>query len=664
MVNPYEAFPHLLEPLKIGNTLFRNRMFCAPTGHADIIPDGQPSMDVVMTFERIAIGGAATVAEGEVCVDPTEFGEGRWPREITRNTNYNYSRIGSVVTRHGAVASMELSFSGSGPHPISRGKFRAAGIPLEGPVDMTLDDGMPVVEMKEERILQIIKGYGQAALAAKNAGFGMVALHAAHARALQHWFNPYVNTRKDKWGGPSIENRCRFAVEAIDEIHRVCGRDFPVEIRISGTEIVEDGYDLEEGCRIAEQLDGHADIINVSLGSLNSYTARSFSRTHLTMFYPGGYNVYLAAEIKKHVKKSYVGTVGGLCDPYLMEEIIASGKADIVYMARELVCDPDFPNKVRTGKPETIRKCMRCNQCFSELVGHGEFVCAINPESNRDRENYYALPAPVKQRVLVIGGGIAGMQAALTAAQNGHDVTLCERGSELGGRILCEKDVPFKANLHSYIEQQKAAIGKEKINVLLNTEMTPELAKLYKPDVVIAAVGSDPVLPPIPGIDGKNVVMAADVFANPELAKGKVVVLGAGLVGTELSIYLKQTFGKEPEIIEMTGFINVGSNSTGRYAVQDMIDQLHIPLHFRTKAKEITAEGIRCEGPEGKVFYPADTVIVAAGMKPCEKEALSFRTVAPLFYMIGECRQTANILYATSGAYTVAKYIGRYAAYN
>lgn len=659
MVNAFETFPHLISPLTIGDTLFRNRMFCAPTGHTDIIDDGQPSTEVVLIFERVAIGGAAMVAEGEVCVDPKEFRDGRWPREITRLSNYNYPRIASVVSRHGAIASMELSFSGSGPHPISRMMAKMSGTPLEGPSELTLPDGLKVVAMTEDRIYELVDAYGKAALAAKHAGFGMVALHAAHARALQHWFSPAMNRRNDKWGG-NAENRCRFAVAAVDEIHRVCGRNFPVEVRISGTELVPDGYGIDEGCRIAEQLDGHADIINVSVGSLNSYSPESLSRTHLSMFYPQGRNAEYAGEIKKHVEKSLVGTAGGFSDPYFAEEALASGQADIIYMARELVCDPDMPNKVRTGRPEEIRKCMRCLQCFSEIVGHGAMVCAINPESNRDRENWYALPAPQQQRVLVIGGGIAGMQAALTANQNGHHVILCEKSGELGGNILCERSVPFKERLHDYIEQQKAMILRSTIDLHLNTEVTPEFAKSLRPDVIMAAVGSEPITPKIPGIDGEHVHQAMEVFKNPVLAKGKVIILGAGLVGTELAIDLVGRFGREVEIVEMLEDINAGGNSVHKSAIQDMIIQKNIPIHFKTKAVEITDKGVRCQAPDGEIFYNADTVIHAAGMRPLREAALRFDHCAPVFHIIGECRKSANILNATSSAYTAAKFIGRY----
>ena len=659
MVNAFEKFPNLLTPVKVGGVVFRNRMFCAPTGHADIASDGQPSIEVVMYFERIAIGGAATVAEGEVCVDPAEFREGRWPREITRLTNYNYSRTAGVISRHGAVPSMELYFSGSGPHPISRAMAKAMGAPLEGPVEMTLPDGHKVVAMTEGRIFEIIEGYGKAALAAKRAGFGMVAIHATHGRAHQHWMSPIINNRADKWGG-TVENRCRFAVMALDEIHRVCGGDFPVEIRISGSEIIKGGYGIDEGCRIAEQLDGHADIINVSVGSLDSYNPESFSRTTPSMFYPQGCNVECAAEIKKHVKKSLVGTAGGLSDPYFMEEVLASGKADIVYMARQLICDPDLPNKVRTGRPEEIRKCMRCLQCFTECVSHGDLLCAINPEANRDRENFYSLPPPRKQRVIVIGGGISGMQAALTAGRNGHDVILCEKSGELGGRILCEGDVPFKKRLHEYIGRQKELIGGMNIDLRLNTEVTPEYVKGEQPDVIIAAVGSEPITPDIPGINGDNVRQAIDVFKNPALAKGKTVILGAGLVGTELAIYLKGLSGVDVEIVEMRGDISDGGNMCHKRAVEDMIIQKSIPVYFNTEAFEITDKGVKCRGPEGEVFHNADTVIHAVGMRPLQDEAIAFNGCAPVFHMIGECRKAANILHATGSAYTAAKFIGRY----
>jgi len=303
---------------------------------------------------------------------------------------------------------------------------------------------------------------------------------------------------------------------------------------------------------------------------------------------------------------------------------------------------------------------MRCLQCFTECVSHGDLLCSINPEANRDRESFYSLPAPRRRRVLVIGGGIAGMQAALTADMNGHDVILCEKSGALGGKILCESRVPFKERLHDYIEQQKALIAASNIDLRLNTDVTPEYVKDVKPDVVMAAVGSEPVFPDIPGIGGENVHQAIEVFKNPDLAKGKTVILGAGLVGAELAIYLKGLSGQKVEIVEMRGDISDGGNMCHKRAIEDMIIQKDIPIHFNTEAVEITDRGVKCKGPQGEVFHDADTVVHAVGMKPLQEEALIFNNCAPVFHLIGECRKAANILHATSTAYTAAKFIGRY----
>lgn len=659
MTDAFKTFPHLLAPLRIGDVVYRNRMFCAPTGHTDDIAPGQPSVDGLMSFERIAIGGAATVAEGEVIVDHTEFNEGKWPRDIVNRQNYNYHRMADVVKRHGAVPTMELCFTGSGPSKPSLFAFMMSGRPLEGPCDGVTPEGLTVKAMTEERILEVIHDFGVAALAAKQAGFPMVSIHAAHSRAFQHWFSPVENRRTDKWGGDSAENRCRFAVMAIDEIHRVCGRGFPVDIRISGTEIVPTGYGVEEGCRIAEQLDGHADIISVSVSAPDTMHPESFSRTHLSMFYEQGHHADISAAIKKHVKKSLVGIAGGFSDPYVMEEVLASGKADIIYMARQLNCDPDLPNKVRAGRVEDIRYCMRCLTCFSQTVAHGDMLCSLNPEAQRSRENTYALPAARRLRVLVIGGGIAGMQAAVTAAENGHAVTLCEAAGELGGTILCEREVPFKERLHAYIEQQKRRLAALGVEVRLNTRLSREEAAAFGADAVLCAIGSEPVKLPIPGVERENVHSAVEVFAEPELAKGRVVILGAGLAGSELAIYLRD-LGREVELVEMGPGLNHGGNSCHGIAVTDMLIQKQIPLHLNTRAERVTEAGVACAGPEGPVLYPADTVVYAAGMRARSEEAMAFYDTAPIFHMIGDCRFSSTILNATGSAYTAAKFLGRY----
>ena len=464
----YKDYPHLFSPLKIGSTVYRNRIFSSPTGHPDVTLDGEFTEDAIAIYERKAIGGCASITLGEAIVD-SKYGR-RHPYQICLDRPHgihNLSRLVDTVSNHGAVVSIELQHSGAlaiqAGTPASTTKDTIVSIerqniteankilfpnmevlPVYGPSDDVIE-GIQVREMPEEIIYYIIDKFAQAAAYAKRCGFGMVTVHAAHGWLLNQFFAPRLNRRTDKWGG-SVDNRARFTVEVVDAIHRICGRDFPVEVRISVYEAHEGGYDMEEGVRFARQLDGHADIIHCSVGCSTNLPDESpvFATTHPSMFKPDGVNVKFAAAVKKAVSKSYVATVGALSDPAMMEEIIASGKADIVEMARGLICDPDLPNKALEGREDEIFHCMRCMNCFSSLMSKGHFFCAINPEASREHIYADRRPRAKKQRVLIVGGGIAGMQAALSAVRRGHEVILCEKTDRLGGRILCERGVPFK----------------------------------------------------------------------------------------------------------------------------------------------------------------------------------------------------------------------------
>jgi pyruvate/2-oxoglutarate dehydrogenase complex dihydrolipoamide dehydrogenase (E3) component len=348
-----------------------------------------------------------------------------------------------------------------------------------------------------------------------------------------------------------------------------------------------------------------------------------------------------------------------LSDPALLEEIIASGQADIVEIARGLIADPDLPNKAREGRDGEIRKCIRCMTCFSSLLSKGQFFCAINPKAGRDLEVKYLQPAPKKQKVLIAGGGIAGMQAAITCADRGHEVTLCEKTDKLGGALLCEENVPFKANLAKYIEYQRGRVANAAVDVRLSTPVTPELAKSLAPDVIIAALGAKPVKPNIPGIDGKNVVSAEEVYVDPTLAGNSVVILGAGLVGTELGIYLAQ-LGRKVTVVEMAERIGDGGNFLHTLGVNVQISQLGIDMRFNTKATAITDSGVTCQSADGETSVSADTVIYAVGQSPLAEDADALRFLAPRFYQIGDCLTPKSVHAATSGAYAIANDVGRF----
>lgn len=648
-MNGLERYPNLFKPIRLGNTIFRNRIFSAPTGLYDLTPQRVPTDDFIAYFERKAKGGAASVNIGECYVD--DVGIPNDDYEVIHlcehlDNRRPLAKLADAITRNGAVATIELQKPGMASSQSSVDEV------LLGPSDgvCEFNHGIRCKAMTEEEILKTIDAFADAAVYAKQRGFGMVMVHAGHGWLLHQFLSPYTNKRTDRWGG-SIENRARFTVAVIDEIHKRCGKGFPVEVRMSGAEAFEGGFDVDYGIEIAKQLEGHADLIHVSVG--NIFAPNTMHFTHPGIFGEDGCNVKYAAEIKKHVKTP-VATIGALSDPDRLEEIIASGKADVVEMARGLICEPDMPNKLRTGRHQESRRCLRCFECVKQDYLNGHLYCAINPESGKDYEIGNAEPVKRHKRVLIAGGGIAGMQAALTASREGHQVILCEKTDALGGIIQCEKNVPFKKRIDEYIAQQRYLLNKEGIEIHLNTELTAENAKKYNADVIIAAVGAKPALPPIPGIDGANVKTAADVFINPELAGEKTVILGAGLTGMELAIYLAQ-LGKKVDIIEMAP-ANGGPGESYGYKLLE----LGLEIQYETKATAISASGVSCRTPDGEKQIDADCVIVAMGMRPLWDEAEALHDCAPEFQMIGDCRAPRNIFAATQEGWTAARNIGRY----
>jgi 2,4-dienoyl-CoA reductase-like NADH-dependent reductase (Old Yellow Enzyme family)/thioredoxin reductase len=648
-------YPNLFKPIQIGDTLFRNRIFSAPTGHPDVTLDGTFTEDVIAYFERKAKGGAAAVTLGEEIVD-SRYGK-RHPFQISLddpNIQHSFTRLADSVGRGGAGVSIELQHSG-----VNAAKSSDGGTPsVYGPSDMMMD-GVHVREMPEEMIWEVVDKFAKAAQFVKSCGFGMVTVHAGHGWLLNQFFAPRLNHRTDQWGG-SAENRARFTVEVADAIHRLCGAGFPVEVRISGTECHAGGYGIEEGIQLARQLDGHADIIHVSVGCSTGLKEQHsvFGTTHPSMFREDGVNVKYAAEVKKHVKKSWVATVGALSDPAMMEEIIASGKADIVELARGLICDPDLPNKAREGKADEIIHCMRCLSCFSHGVSQGHFFCALNPETNRERYFSELPKAPNPKKVLIAGGGIGGMQAALRAEQYGHQVILCEKSDRLGGVLRCEERVPFKKHLSAYIALSEKRIAESSIDLRLNTEVTPDYAEQVGADVIIAALGAVPVRPELPGVDGKNVLGVEEAYAAPERVAETAVVIGAGLAGLELAIYLTM-LGKTVCVVEMNDAISTGGNFLHGKAVDEQLFEKNIPVYFNCRAEKIDESGVWCKAKDGDRQIPGQTVILATGQKPLMDKAAALSGCAKQFFQLGDCLTPKTISEANAAAATIVRGIGR-----
>lgn len=562
--------------------------------------------------------------------------------------------LAASVSRHGCVASIELNHGGMYTHGLP------AGRPLYGPSATSKVNSFhggieQVIEMPEDVIYEIIESFGKAAAYVKRLGFGMVTIHGGHGWLLHQFMSTRLNFRKDKWGG-SLENRMRFPIAVAEAIRRAVGPAFPIEYRMSGAEWAmadDNGYDIDEGVRFAKALDGYVDIIHVSAGTHE--TVASVTVSHPSMFLEDGCNSKYAAEIKKHVK-AYVATVGSFSSPQHMEQTLASGGADIIEIARQSLADPNLPVKARTGREDEIQECIRCMQCYRTGTTLGSHFCSINPTTSRERVVLMAPPARSRKTVLVVGGGIAGMQAAITAADRGHKVVLCEKGGRLGGILLCEENVPFKQHLADYMARQALLISRAAIDVRLNTEVTPEYARSLKPDVIVAALGSRPVKPPINGIDGANVMSAVKAYANPEKVGAKIVIVGGGLAGIELAIYMSK-LGRKATIIELQDKLTT-EECLHTVALMTQVEQHKIDICLSTKVTKITDAAVFAKGPDGDLEFAADTVVYATGQEPLADEAIALHDCADEYYPIGDCVAPKNIMNATHTAFAAAYDIG------
>ena len=498
-------YPHLCAPLTLGNATFRNRMFSAPMGGTDITNDGCIGPKSTAFYELRVKGGAGVVTVSECMAHPETDGSHAYHLdERVLNSLACAAYTADAIRRHGAIPSLELSHSGMFAGTYMTDEKRKHSMNQWGPSAGVRPDGVQIQELSTAQIAEIAAAYGHVAGLAKRAGFEMLMIHGGHGWLINQFLSPMFNHRQDAYGG-SLENRCRFAIEVLQAVRKAVGPKFPIEFRMSGAEFVKEGYDLAEGVRIAQQLEPYVDMLHVSAGTYQ----KTFGVTHPSMFTEHGCNVHLAAEIKKHVKVP-VATIGALNAPQQMEEILANGQADVIYMARALLADPELPNKVMANRAEDIVHCLRCFTCMAERAATSTRRCTVNPLIGREMEGSEIQPAPVRKKVLVVGGGPGGLYAAYTAARRGHAVTLCEKESELGGVLKSEQAIPFKQEMYQLAGTYAKFCRDAGVNICLNTTVTRSYVDAMAPDAVIVAVGARPIKPPIPGLDSENVVIVND----------------------------------------------------------------------------------------------------------------------------------------------------------
>ena len=656
-MNPY--FPHLFSPLKVKKTVFKNRIFAGPTGLKELTDHWHLVTKNIDYLKRRAQGGAASVCLGDVQVDVT--GDISWNPKVRAGDKENepgfYDMAGAIRSQ-GAHASMELVHAGMHFHEADRINY--------GPSDMIdeFDQGdgygirrHKIIAMPREIIDQVVDSYGKAALRAKHCGFTSVLLHAGHGWLPAQFLSPVLNHREDEFGG-SLENRARFTMMVVDKIREYCGPNFIIEARISWKEGMYDGYQLEDSIRFCEMLEEHGvDMIQVSCGSLHFHDSTILSCPSW-FDVEEGHNLKAAEEIKKHVKIP-VGTVGAVTDPGLADKWIEEGKVDYIIMARALLADPDFPKKAMHGNVEDIRPCLRCLSCMTGGYFNLPIHCSVNPQIGRDSDYKFAPLPTEKKRVLIAGGGPAGMEAAITASRRGHEVILCEKDSALGGLLQVVEKESFKKRIGMYKEYLEYELGKSAVDIRLNTVVTPELVKELRPDVLIAAVGGHPIIPPIKGIE--KAVQIVDYYRDESEVGENVLVLGGGFAGVECAIGLALA-GKKSTIIEMSDALASGPNTpypgTGAMQIDALwtnVKKNNVQVMLNTKCVEITDEGMICEDKDGnRIELKADKVIAATGIAPNEATVDELRETVIDFEWIGDCNQPGLIRTAVRDGYDAA----------
>lgn len=646
-------YPHLFSPIKVGPLTLKNRIEAAPVNISNLPMSGYPTAENIAIFEGKAKGGAAIVHMGECRIDLKTGISHKLCIALDDPEVLPYLHAATdAIKKHNAFAAVELI------HPGTRANPEYYDGPIWGPSAGPGHLGKDYSELDQATIDYIVERFGDAAEMAKLGGVDLVMIHAGHGWLLHQFLSPLNNRRTDRYGG-SLENRARITMEVIANIRKKCGKDFPIEVRMSGTEIVEGGLTLQDQIEFAKLLDGKVDLIHVTSGTFHVPSTNQ----HMIPngFLPQGCNVYLAEAIKKEMKHTPVVTVGALGDPELMESIIAEGRADIVALARPLLADPELPNKLKAGKADQVSPCLRCMACISEsFVPYVRYCsrirrCPSNPTAYKEIPASQVKKTEQPKKVLVIGGGPSGMEAAAELAERGHHVILCERENELGGAMRHAKYVPFKQKVDQLMHVMIRRLERSGAEIRLRTAATPTLVESLHPDVIVAALGAKAKKPEVAGAE--HAIIAEDALQRIDSLGQNVAIVGGGLVGCELALQLGMT-GRTVHLLSRKKKVCRDAAYLYREGLLMELKKVPVKIYNEAECTAITSEGVTVRNADAREYtLLADTVIWAGGYLPMEDEAEQFRTLAYDFWKIGDCAQVRKIYNARREGYNAGSNI-------